>query len=97
LIKEKPLWVCITMSDTEDSDLSEVDIVDLSDDLFQIDVDSTVQVEKTFVQWTSGRVTYGLSIPLLTTMRVASIIEHCLQVLQMIDSRVGVTGWNRFV
>jgi hypothetical protein len=63
LIKEKLLWECNTMSDTEDSDLSEVDIVDLSDNLFQIDVDSTVQVEKTFVQWTSDRVKYGLSIP----------------------------------
>jgi hypothetical protein len=67
------------MSDTEDSDLSEVDIVDLSDDLFQINVDSTVQVEKTFVQWTCDRITYGLPIPLLTTTRVASIIEHCLR------------------
>jgi hypothetical protein len=85
------------MSDTEDSDLSAVDIVDLSDDLFQIDVDSTVQVEKTFIKWTCDRVTYGLPVPLLTTTRVASIIEHCLQVLYMIDSRVGVTSWARFV
>jgi hypothetical protein len=85
------------MSDTEDSDLSEVDIIVLSDELFQIDVDSTVQVEKTFVKWTCDHITYGLPVPLLTTTRVASIIEHCLQVLHMIDGRVGVTSWNRFV
>jgi hypothetical protein len=74
------------MSDTEDTDLSEVDNIDLSNNLFQIDVDGTVQVEKTFVQWTCDRITYGLPVPLLTTMRVAFAIEHCLQVLQMIDS-----------
>jgi hypothetical protein len=64
------------MSDTEDTDLSEVDNIDLSNNLFQIDVDWTVQVETTFVQWTCDRITYGVPVPLLITMRVALAIEH---------------------
>jgi hypothetical protein len=67
---------------------------DLSDDLFQIDVGSTVgstvKVARRLVKWNVGRMQYAVSFPLLTKPDVASFVEHCMQVLHTIDTRVGV-------
>jgi hypothetical protein len=67
---------------------------DLSEDLFQIDVGSTDgstgKVARCLVKWNLGRKHYAVSFPLLTKSDVASIVEHCMQVLHAIDTRVGV-------
>jgi hypothetical protein len=72
-------------------------IIDLSRDLFQIERDPIVQVETKSVKWTCGRRTYETAMPLLTSTNVASIVEHCFQVLQLIEGRVGGNNWRRVV
>jgi hypothetical protein len=67
---------------------------DLSEDLFQIDVGSTGgstgKVARRLVKWNLGRKHNAVSFPLLTKSDVASIVEHCMQALHAIDTRVGV-------
>jgi hypothetical protein len=74
-----------------------MELIDLSEDLFQIDMGSIGRVARRVVKWNVGRLLFAISFPFLTKLDVALVVEHCLQVHQMIDVRVGVLSGSRFV